>query len=85
MEKGDATLKEASNKHMDVSGKEEIMVQEDLGLLHKIKVLISKDLGNDEPVVGLEDLKDMGIRVAESKEPRNPVPNLFALFCFHGV
>ena len=37
--KGDATLKDASNKHMDVSGRGEIIVQEEQGLQHKIKVL----------------------------------------------
>ena len=60
-EKGDATLKDASNKQMDVSGRGEIMVQEEYGIPHKIKVLISRDLGKDELVVGLEDLKDLGI------------------------
>ena len=30
-------------------------------LPHKIKVLVSKDLGKDELVVGLEDLKDLNI------------------------
>ena len=60
-EKGDATLKDASNKHMDVNGRGEIMVQEEYGIPHKIKVLISGDLGQDELVVGLEDLKDLGI------------------------
>ena len=60
-EKGDATLKDASHKHMDVSGKGEIMVQEKHGLPHRIKVLVSKDLGKDELVVGLEDLKDLNI------------------------
>ena len=59
--RGDATLKDASHKHMDVSGKGEIMVQEEHGLPHKIKVLVSKDLGQDELVVGLEDLKDINI------------------------
>ena len=60
-EKGDATLKDASHKHMDVSGKGEIIVQEDYGMPHKTKVLVSKDLGKDELVVGLEDLKALGI------------------------
>ena len=58
-EKGDATLKDASNKHMDVSGRGEIMVQEEYRIPHKIKVLMSRDLGQDELVVGLEDLKDL--------------------------
>ena len=60
-EKGDATLRDASHKHMDVSGRGEIMVQEEHGLPHTIKVLVSKDLGNNELVVGVEDLKDIGI------------------------
>ena len=37
------------------------MVQEDHGLPHKIQVLVSKDLGKDELVVGQEDLKDLNI------------------------
>ena len=37
------------------------MVQEEHGVPHKIKVLVSKDLGKNELVVGLEDLKDIGI------------------------
>ena len=41
--RGDATLKNASHKHMDLSGKGEIMVQEKHGLPHKRKVLESKD------------------------------------------
>ena len=60
-EKGDATLKDADHKLMDVSGRGEIMVQEEHGLPHKIKVLVSKDLGKNELVVGVEDLKDIGI------------------------
>ena len=43
--RADAILKDASHKHMDVSGKSEIMVQEEHGLPHKIKVLVSKDFG----------------------------------------
>ena len=58
--KGVATLKNASHKHMDVSGKVEIMVQEEHGLPPKIKMLVSKDLGPDE-LVGLEDLKNINI------------------------
>ena len=49
------------NKHMDVSGRGEIMVQKEYGLPDKIKVLISKDLGQEKLVVGLEDLKDLVI------------------------
>ena len=60
-EKGDATLKDASHKHMDVSGKGEVMVQEEYGLPHKIKVLVSKDLGPDKLFVGLEDMKNINI------------------------
>ena len=59
--RGDAKLKNASQKHMDVSGKGEIMVQEEHGLPHKIKVLVSKDMGQDELVVGWEDLKYIDI------------------------
>ena len=44
-EKGEATLTNASNTRMDVSGRGEITVQEELGFPHKISVLISKDLG----------------------------------------
>ena len=43
-EKGDATLKDASHKHMDMSGKGEIIVQEYFGLPHRIKVLMSRYL-----------------------------------------
>ena len=46
---------------MDVSERGEITVQEELGFPHKINVLISKDLGREELVIGLEDLKDLGI------------------------
>ena len=60
-EKGEATLKDGSHNHMDVSGIGEIMVQEDEGLPLNIKVLISKSLGQEELVVGLSDLKDMNI------------------------
>ena len=34
-EKGDATLKEASYKHMDVSGRGEIVVKEEHGIPHR--------------------------------------------------
>ena len=60
-DKGDATLRDASHKNMDVSGKGEVIVQEEYGMPHKIKVLITKDLGTDMLVVGLEDLKDINI------------------------
>ena len=36
-------------------------MQEELGFPHKIKVLISKDLGKQDIVIGLEDLKNLGI------------------------
>ena len=42
-----------------------MMVQEDHGLPQKIQVLVSKDLGKDELVVGLEDLKDLNILLKE--------------------
>ena len=60
-EKGDATLKDANHKHLDVSGKGKVIVQEEYGMPHKIKVLVSRDLSADELVVGLEDLKDINI------------------------
>ena len=60
-EKGDATLKDASDKSMDVSGSGEVTMQEELGFPNKIRVLNLKDLGKDELVIGLEDLKDLGI------------------------
>ena len=60
-DKGDATLKDASHKHMDVSGNGEVIVQEEHGLSYRIKVLVTKDLDHDELVVGLEDLKDINI------------------------
>ena len=39
--KGDATLKDASHKHMDVSRKGEVIVQEEYGMAYKIKVLVT--------------------------------------------
>ena len=60
-DKGDATLKDASHKQMDASGKGEVMVQDEHGLPYKINVLLTKDLGPDKLVVGLEDLKDIKI------------------------
>ena len=59
-ENGDATLKDARNNHMDVSGRGEIMVNDKYGIPHKIKVLISRDLLQDKLVVELEDFKDLG-------------------------
>ena len=46
---------------MDVSGKGAVVVQEFFCFPHEIKVLVSKDLGKDELVVGLEDLKTLNI------------------------
>ena len=43
-EKGEATLKDGSHNHMDVSGVGAIMVQEHDGLPLKINVLVSKTL-----------------------------------------
>ena len=60
-EKGEATLKDGSHNHMDVSGRGEIMVQEEDGWPLKIHVLVSKRLGKGELVVGLEDLKELHI------------------------
>ena len=60
-DKGKATLKDGSHNYMDVSGIGSIMVQEKEGLPLKIKVLISKSLGEEELVIGLSDLKDMHI------------------------
>ena len=64
-EKGDATLKDGSHNHMYVSGKGEVIVQEDDGLPLKIKVLVSKDLGKDELVVGLEGPEHTPQRLSE--------------------
>ena len=61
LDKGNATLKDSSNKHMDVSGRGEVTVQEEYGYPYNIQVLVSKDLGKEEMVVGLEDLKALGI------------------------
>ena len=60
LDKGDATLKDASNKHMDVSGRLEVTVQEEYGYSYNIQVLVSKDLAKEEMVVGLKDLKALG-------------------------
>ena len=46
---------------MDVSGRGDIMLQEEHRIQHKIKVLVSTDFSQDELVVGLEDLKVIGI------------------------
>ena len=46
--KGSATLTDASNKSMDVTGRGELTVQEESGFPYKIQVLVSKDLGNEE-------------------------------------
>ena len=54
-------MQDARTKHMGVSGRGEIMVQEEYGPLHMIKVRVSKDLGQEKLVVGLEDRKDLGI------------------------
>ena len=56
--KGDATLKDASKKNLDVSGRGEVIVQEEYGLPHKIKLLVSQDLGLEELEVVLKDLTD---------------------------
>lgn len=53
-EKGDATLKDASHKNMDVRGRGDIMVQEEHGIQHKIKVLVSTDFSQDELVVPVQ-------------------------------
>ena len=60
-DKGDATLKDTSHKQIDVSGKGEVIVQVEHGLPYKIKVLVTKDLGPDKLVVGLENLKGINI------------------------
>ena len=57
-DKGDATLNDEINKHMYVSGRGKIMMEEKYGFPHRIKVLISKDLGMEELAVGLEDLNE---------------------------
>ena len=43
---------------MDVSGRGEVTLQEEYGYPHNIQVL---NLGKDKLVVGLEDLKALGI------------------------
>ena len=53
-----ATLTDASKKHLDVSGGGEVIVQEEYGLPHEIKVLVSQDLGLEELEVVLKDLTD---------------------------
>ena len=70
-EKGDATMKDAGHKHMDVSGNGEVMVQEEYGRPHKIKVQVPKDLGADKLVVGLEHFKDINIFHKEFPEWRS--------------
>ena len=60
-EKGDATLRDAMNKFMNVNVRGEVIVEEEYGHPYTIEVLVSKDLGHEEMVVGLEDLKAMKI------------------------
>ena len=60
-DKGEATLKDGSHNHMDVSGIGSIIAQEEEGLPLKITVLVSRSLGEEELVIGLSDLKDMHI------------------------
>ena len=52
---------DVSHKNMDVSGRGDIMLQEEHRIQHKIKVLVSTDFSQDELIVGLEDLKVFGI------------------------
>ena len=59
--KGSASLQDASGNDMDVSGRDSLMVKEEDGISHKIKVIVSKDLGEEEVAVGLEDLKALSI------------------------
>ena len=62
MEKpGRAYLEDASGNAMDISGKGRLVVRENQGFLNVIKVLVSKSLGQDQLVVGLEDLKTLHI------------------------
>ena len=60
-EKGEAILKDGSYNHMDVSGRGEVVVQEEMGYPLKIDVPVSKSLGEGELVVGLEDLNGLHI------------------------
>ena len=46
---------------MDVSGKGEIMMEEEYELQHKINLLVSKDLGQEELIVSRKDLNDITI------------------------
>ena len=41
-----------------ISDRGEIMVKEEHGIPHKVNVLVSKCLGKNELVVGVEDLKE---------------------------
>ena len=60
-EKGDVTLRNARYKFMNVSGQGEVIGEEDYGHPYTIGVSVSKDLGHEEMVMGLEDLKSMKI------------------------
>ena len=60
-DKGEATLRDASNTFMDVSGSGEVIVEEQYGYPYTIEVLVSKDLGHEEMVEGLEDLEALKI------------------------
>ena len=50
MKKGEATLKDGSYYHIDVSGIGELIVQEEMGYPLKIHVLVSTGLGEGERV-----------------------------------
>ena len=54
-------VKGASDKYMDVSGRGEVTVEEEYGHPYNIQVLVSKNLGKEEMVVKLKDLKALGI------------------------
>ena len=57
LDNDDTTLKDAINRDMDVSVRMEVNVEEEYGYPYNIQVLVSKNLGKQELVVGLEDLK----------------------------
>ena len=61
LDRGDATLQDASDKYKVVSGRGDVIVEEEYDHPYHIQVLVSKDLGKEEMVVGLEDLKALGI------------------------
>ena len=55
--KGSVSLLDVNVNCMNVSSRGSLMVKEEYGIPHEIKVILSKDLGEESLVVGQEHLK----------------------------